>query len=185
MKTRKSPHSKKKVSGFKKRRHAVGNKSAFPYFDIKEENILEFEAESVLLHHTQVPANYQNDPYLKKLSHTSVFEIAIHFGCVGLPWPIILFKEGYNAAILIPSTHPGGRNKMNNDTRLLQEEIGYRRRLLHSGYKKMMQPEQKSVNFLQDIICSLPNRRIWFRMLTVERLLLVERVCCCHSIIAM
>lgn len=108
-----------------------------------------FKVESVPLHCTRAPQNYQNDPRLKKFSHTSGVEIVIHFSRFESPWSLVSFKLHYNATSLNSSSHPGRTNEMNNVPRLRQKAIVYKKHLSDSEYNKMLQPDQNSVDLLQ------------------------------------
>lgn len=86
-----------------------------------------FEVESIPLPYTQALGSYENDLHLKKLSHTSVVAVAVHFWSAGWPWLAISFKEDYNAKSLIPPSYPSLTNETNNFPCLQQDEVAYKK----------------------------------------------------------
>lgn len=65
-----------------------------------------FEGESVPIYYKQAPGNYRNDPYVKKLSLTSVVVVSCHFHCFGLQSSKMLSKIDHKATSQIPHSHP-------------------------------------------------------------------------------
>lgn len=65
-----------------------------------------FEKETNLFHHMRALCNYKNGLLSKKLSHTSVVELACQFSRVTSQMDEMSSKVVYNATSLIPSGHP-------------------------------------------------------------------------------
>lgn len=89
---------------------------------------------------------------MKKLSHISVVDIAVHFWRVGLPFAAMSSKVDYKVVSLILLSHLGWTNELNNVPRRRQYEIVWKGQRLDLRFRKMLQTEQKSTDLLQEII---------------------------------
>lgn len=66
-------------------------------------------------------------------------------------------KVHYNETSLIPPSHLGWTNEMQNVTRLRLEEIVHKNQHSKLGYKTMLWPQQSHVGLLQNILCQFTN----------------------------
>jgi len=118
----------------------------------KPEDTRAFNVERVPLHYTRARGNYKSDPRIRKVTHTSFQEHALHFWKKGPSAADILRRVNYNAPQYTPSSLPGWTNVMDNIPRLPVNEVVYSTVRSDNGRRRMVRPEQKNVSWMMDII---------------------------------
>ena len=119
---------------------------------IKQEDNRTFTIETVPLHFLRGHGFYNSTPYRRKLNHTNMMEIAIHFWRAGLLYADELKQVDYSVPPYVPSTYPSFTNIMDNIPRVPPDETVYSSEVGDNGRRLMLRPEQKSIACLKTLV---------------------------------
>lgn len=111
-----------------------------------------FILDTTPLHYTRAPGHYKNNPIVRKLTHTSVDEYAVHFWRHGASFSECWARVDYQAVSDTPSSYPGFTNEMNNIPRIPWSEMVFKNQVGTTGRRQMVRPEQKNVSWMKDLV---------------------------------
>lgn len=89
---------------------------------------------------------------MKKLTHTSVGEIAVYIWRVGLPWTEMSSKTDYKALSVIPSSRPEWTNALKNIPFMRLDDNINKAQYSDLEYKKILGRKPRRKDLLQNII---------------------------------
>lgn len=111
-----------------------------------------FVVEQTPLVFTRRRGHYTQDPRVRRLLHLNMHEFGVHFWRVGLTNERALARVNYMSDRVLPCTHPGYTNAVDNVPRVPPHEVVYSNLATEGGRRRMIRPEQKPVALLMDII---------------------------------